>query len=180
MREHFDRFAHSLAAVRIQGVDLPRLQRRMLDTVAAGKFQEAIAYLQITRGVAPRQHAFPVGITPLEFLYVQEFRDPYQEAGATGPPSSPSPTCAGSAATSNRRTCSATSWPSRPPKRPAASRRCSPARRHPDRRDAHQLFRRARRRGANDAQRQRHPARHHARPGAASRQTGRHRGASRR
>jgi len=84
MREHFDRFARSLAAIRIEGVDLARLQRRMLDTIAAGPFKEAIAYLQITRGVAPRKHPFPEGVAPLEFLYVQEFRDPYAEARKTG------------------------------------------------------------------------------------------------
>jgi D-alanine transaminase len=84
MREHFDRFARSLAAVRIEGVDLARLQRRMLDTIAAGPFTEAIAYLQITRGVAPRKHPFPQGVAPLEFLYVQEFPDPYAEARKNG------------------------------------------------------------------------------------------------
>jgi D-alanine transaminase len=84
MREHFDRFARSLASVRITGVDLARLQKRMLDTVAAGPFQEAIAYLQITRGVAPRKHPFPEGVAPLEFLYVQEFRDPYAEERKAG------------------------------------------------------------------------------------------------
>jgi D-alanine transaminase len=84
MREHFDRFARSLAAIRIEGVDLARLQRRMLDTIAAGPFLEAIAYLQITRGVAPRKHPFPEGIAPLEFLYIQDFRDPYTEARKSG------------------------------------------------------------------------------------------------
>ncbi len=84
MREHFDRFARSLAAIRIAGVDLARLQKRMLDTIAAGPFTEALAYLQITRGVAPRKHGFPEGVAPLEFLYIQEFKDPYTEARKNG------------------------------------------------------------------------------------------------
>jgi D-alanine transaminase len=75
--DHWARFARSLEAIRIRGVDLDRLQRRMLDTIAAGHFQEALAYLQVTRGVAPRKHAFPPDAVPLEFLYVQEFNDPY-------------------------------------------------------------------------------------------------------
>src|SRR5262249_10792687 len=33
---------------------------------------------------APRGHAFPEQSVPLEFLYVQEFRDPYREARQTG------------------------------------------------------------------------------------------------
>jgi D-alanine transaminase len=86
MGEHFARLARSLEAVRIQGVELARLQQRMLETIAAGPFGEAIVYLQITRGAAPRSHGFPAGVKPLEFLYVQEYRDPYvlaREEGAS-------------------------------------------------------------------------------------------------
>jgi D-alanine transaminase len=82
--EHFARFERSLDAVRIRGVDLERLRRRMLETIAAGAFREATAYLQVTRGAAPRKHPFPAGVTPLEFLYVQEFADPYAEGRRTG------------------------------------------------------------------------------------------------
>jgi D-alanine transaminase len=82
--EHFARLGRSLDAVRIHGVNLERLRRRMLETIAAGSFREATAYLQVTRGAAPRKHPFPAGVTPLEFLYVQEFNDPYAEARRTG------------------------------------------------------------------------------------------------
>jgi D-alanine transaminase len=84
MEEHFRRLGQSLSAVRITGVDLDRLRRRMLETIRAGSFREATAYLQVTRGAAPRQHLFPAGVTPLEFLYVQEFRDPYVAARRDG------------------------------------------------------------------------------------------------
>jgi D-alanine transaminase len=82
--EHFDRLGRSLDAIRIGGIDLHRLRRRMYQTIAAGPFQEAIAYLQITRGAAPRTHAFPAKAVPLEFLYIQEFQDPYVEARQQG------------------------------------------------------------------------------------------------
>jgi D-alanine transaminase len=75
--EHFRRFERSLSAVRIAGVDIGRLRQRMHETIRAGGFREALAYLQVTRGVAPRSHPFPANATPLELLYVQEFRDPY-------------------------------------------------------------------------------------------------------
>jgi D-alanine transaminase len=83
-REHFARLGRSLDAVRIGGVDLGRLEKRMHETIAAGPFREATVYIQITRGVAPRSHSFPASATPLEFLYVQEFNDPYAEARQTG------------------------------------------------------------------------------------------------
>jgi D-alanine transaminase len=77
LAEHWQRFAASLDAVQIRGVDLQRVQHRMLETIAAGSFQEALAYVQITRGVAPRRHVFPKDTPPTEFLYVQDFTDPY-------------------------------------------------------------------------------------------------------
>jgi D-alanine transaminase len=84
MEEHFVRLARSLESIRIHGVDLDRLRRRMFDTIAAGPFREATVYIQITRGSAARAHPFPAGATPLEILWVQEFADPYAEARRTG------------------------------------------------------------------------------------------------
>lgn len=82
--EHFRRLERSLHSIRIAGINVERLRQRMQETIAAGPFQEAIVYIQITRGAAPRSHPFPVGATPLELLYVQEFQDPYTEARRTG------------------------------------------------------------------------------------------------
>jgi D-alanine transaminase len=41
-------------------------------------------YLQVTRGVAPRKHAFPKGVTPTELLWVQEYPGSYDELCRTG------------------------------------------------------------------------------------------------
>jgi D-alanine transaminase len=84
LEEHWRRLARSLEAIRITGVDLHRLRGRMLDTIAAGPFREALVYIQITRGVAPRSHPFPTGTAPLEFLYVDEFHDKYVQAREEG------------------------------------------------------------------------------------------------
>jgi D-alanine transaminase len=75
--EHFARLGRSLEAIRIAGVDLERLRRWMAQTIAAGPFREALVYIQVTRGQAPRGHAFPAGVRPLELLWVQEIGDPY-------------------------------------------------------------------------------------------------------
>jgi D-alanine transaminase len=82
--EHYARLARSLEAVRIGGVDVERLRRRAEETIAAGAFREATVYIQVTRGAAPRKHPFPHGVTPLEFLFVQEFVDPYEAARRDG------------------------------------------------------------------------------------------------
>ncbi len=84
-REHWDRLTQSLAGIRIGGVDLERLRQRMRQTILAGKFTEAMVYLHVTRGAAPRRHAFPQNATPLEFLFVQEYDDgPTAQARAAG------------------------------------------------------------------------------------------------
>jgi D-alanine transaminase len=82
--DHFARLARSLESLRIRGVDVDRIRRQMHETIAAGPFREALVYLQVTRGVAPRHHAFPPGVKPTELLWVQELGDPYKEAREKG------------------------------------------------------------------------------------------------
>lgn len=82
--EHFERFTRGLAELRITGVDMPRMRRRMYETIAAGGFTEAMVYLQVTRGAAPRKHAFPKDVAPLELLWVQEYLDTYRPLCQTG------------------------------------------------------------------------------------------------
>src|SRR5947209_825232 len=82
--DHWRRLERSLTAIRIAGVDLGRLRRRMHETIAAGPFRDAVVYIQITRGAAPRTHPFPADAVPLEFLFVQEFLDTYQQARRVG------------------------------------------------------------------------------------------------
>lgn len=84
LQAHWERLRHSLDALRIRGVDLDRLRQRLLATIAAGPFQEAIAYVQVTRGVAPRAHAFPAEATPTELIYVQAYHDTHAEMRQTG------------------------------------------------------------------------------------------------
>jgi D-alanine transaminase len=85
LEEHWCRLGQSLASIRIAGVDLNRLRGRLLDTIAASRFREAIAYVQVTRGTGlNRAHTFPAGATPLEFLFVEEYADKYAEERRIG------------------------------------------------------------------------------------------------
>ncbi|MBI2806580.1 MAG: aminotransferase class IV [Planctomycetes bacterium] len=83
-QEHFDRFTRGLSELRITGVDMPRMRRRMHETIQAGGFTESMVYLQVTRGAAPRKHAFPKDATPLELLWVQEYHDTYRPLCQSG------------------------------------------------------------------------------------------------
>lgn len=85
LSRHMQRLERSLGELRISGVDLIRLQQRLLDTIAASGLQEAFIYIQISRGAGPtRTHYWPANATPTEFLYVEEFRDPYAQQRQTG------------------------------------------------------------------------------------------------
>ena len=75
--DHFARLERSLAAVRIQGVDLDRLRKQIREGIVSGGFREAVVYIQITRGVAPRAHAFPANVRPTELLWIREATDAY-------------------------------------------------------------------------------------------------------
>src|SRR5262249_18279847 len=76
--------ARSLREVRISGIDLERLRQRMRETLTVSGFLESTIYIQITRGSALRSHTFPDDATPLEFLFVQPFQDPYREEREVG------------------------------------------------------------------------------------------------
>lgn len=58
---HFHRLERSLRELRIQGVDVGALREVVSSLLFQNDLQDRRAkiYLQITRGVAPRQHAFP-------------------------------------------------------------------------------------------------------------------------
>ena len=82
--EHFERFERSLKEIRILGIDMPRMRKRMHETIRAGGFGESMVYLQVTRGAAPRKHSFPKDATPLELLWVQEYLGAYDEPREVG------------------------------------------------------------------------------------------------
>jgi D-alanine transaminase len=69
LHEHYQRLLRSLAAVRIpcpfSEAAFGALVQRL---IAAQPFDDQGIYLQITRGAAPRDHAFPKGLTPTVFM----------------------------------------------------------------------------------------------------------------
>lgn len=57
---HLERLRHSLGELRIRWpVTEPALKRIMREVVTRNKVRDGMVYLQITRGVAPRDHVFP-------------------------------------------------------------------------------------------------------------------------
>ncbi len=77
MPEHLRRLADGLAAIRIEMADfegLAGIAERLLDENGL-RSGGATVYIQVTRGVAPRKHAFPPGIKPTVYMAVKPYTD---------------------------------------------------------------------------------------------------------
>ncbi len=62
---HMARLARSLAAVRMNWpVTCEALAKILRETIARNRVRDGIVYLQISRGVARRDHGFPAGLAP--------------------------------------------------------------------------------------------------------------------
>lgn len=85
IEEHFARLSRSLAAVRIDNpltrVRWLALTQRLIESVP---WPRASIYIQVTRGVAKRDHAFPAGATPTVFAVAQPWPPISAEALSAG------------------------------------------------------------------------------------------------
>lgn len=81
-REHWDRFHESLRALRIAhpaGLDFSATATELLKHNQLAD-AEATVYLQISRGAAPRKHAFPAGdVAPTVYGYAAPFTNPVEK-----------------------------------------------------------------------------------------------------
>jgi D-alanine transaminase len=71
--EHMARLGRSLAKLRIPNPAtndewLARCRQLVAATAEATGAQDQLVYIQVTRGVAPRDHVMPVGLTPTVFM----------------------------------------------------------------------------------------------------------------
>lgn len=75
LEEHLQRFANSLAAIGITGVNIDRIRQRVQKAFEAAGISDAKIYFHITRGSAPRKHTYDAGLKPNFFLTVTELED---------------------------------------------------------------------------------------------------------
>ena len=85
--EHLARLEASLAAIRI---DNPHSRAEwtglIAKIVAANPWEDQGVYLQVTRGVAPREHLFPKGLAPTVFIMANELVTPARQVVEAGIP----------------------------------------------------------------------------------------------
>jgi D-alanine transaminase len=77
LERHLDRLERSLAALEIQApMTRAALQSVLLTTLRRNRLRDALLYLQITRGTAPRNHAYPRQARPSLVVTVRQAHFP--------------------------------------------------------------------------------------------------------
>ena len=77
--EHMERFAASMAAIRITGIDISVVRRRVVQAFEAAGLANAKVYFHVTRGSAPRNHSWAPGMKTNFFLTISEAPDSSEE-----------------------------------------------------------------------------------------------------
>jgi len=83
LEEHLKRFANSLTAIQITGVDINQVRTRVLKAFETADVPNAKIYFHITRGSAPRNHTWDAGLKPNFLLTITELED-YTEQKTKG------------------------------------------------------------------------------------------------
>ena len=83
--EHLARLQASLDAIRITNPHPASAWKELIGRiVAANPWEDQAVYLQISRGVAPREHAFPRGLKPTVFIMASPLVTPSAEQVKSG------------------------------------------------------------------------------------------------
>lgn len=72
LSEHLERFTRSLAAVRINSIEIDQIRERVERAFTTAGLAEAKIYFHVTRGSAPRNHVWSADLEPNFFLTVSK------------------------------------------------------------------------------------------------------------
>ncbi|MHC4230856.1 MAG: aminotransferase class IV [Planctomycetota bacterium] len=75
LEEHLQRFANSLSAIGITGMDIDQVRSRLLRAFDAAGIADAKVYFHVTRGSAPRDRVLTADMQPNFFLTVSKVAD---------------------------------------------------------------------------------------------------------
>jgi len=84
LSDHLARLKTSLFSLKITGADTSEIEQQLRRTLETSKLKNALAYVQVTRGVAVRTHYYPDNYTPNCFMFFTPFDDPFAAQRKTG------------------------------------------------------------------------------------------------
>lgn len=76
MKAHMERLARSAGEIRLPAVDIAALMEAGLETVRRNGVDDGSLYIQVSRGPAPRNHAFPPDPKPTIFMIARSLARP--------------------------------------------------------------------------------------------------------
>ncbi len=80
LREHLERLQQSLHGIRLKSPHtLEQWEALVIELIERNSLQDQSVYLQVTRGPAPRDQAFPKQVTPTVFLMCMELVTPSRD-----------------------------------------------------------------------------------------------------
>ena len=84
LERHLNRLRRSLAAIEIEGVDVDELRGNLQEAFRLSGFDNALIYIQITRGAGPRSHVPNGPLVPTVLITVRPFEASPAETKAAG------------------------------------------------------------------------------------------------
>ena len=81
---HMQRLAGSLAAIDMAYVDVGSIGEAIRQAYAASEIPDALVYLQVTRGVAPRSHSYTRDLRPTVLITVRDITGGVAEVNLEG------------------------------------------------------------------------------------------------
>ena len=75
LEDHLERFSRSLAEIRIKGIDIDEVRRKVITAFEKAEIPNAKIYFHVTRGSALRSHGWDEHLKPNFFLTVTELGD---------------------------------------------------------------------------------------------------------
>ena len=71
LERHMKRLERGVREVEMEGVDVGHIRGLIEEAFRRSKLRDALVYVQISRGVAPRRHDWPKGLVPGIFAFVR-------------------------------------------------------------------------------------------------------------
>ena len=83
--QHLARLKQSMHSLNITGIELSLIETRLRETLLNSSVVEGLAYIQVTRGEAPkRSHTYSGALSPNVLIFVDHFDDPYVTGRTSG------------------------------------------------------------------------------------------------
>lgn len=84
LERHMQRLKRSLSEIGITGIETDVISKKVRKAFFKSWIQDAVVYIQITRGVQPRSHAWKDGLTPSLLITVRRIRELPAETYVSG------------------------------------------------------------------------------------------------